>query len=121
MARKNYEGELEQLAEVPPEAPKKSAPPAPGPLMLAPRAWAEKLGNIIKGDPRIPQSVTCPKMEHAVADKLHGWSQHEHHYQDKPLLLTQEAYDAALAAGGSYPTTPAHEPALSPVKRPKVK
>jgi hypothetical protein len=93
----------------------------PGPPMLEPHEWAEKLGHIVRGNPNLPQSQTFPSAAHAVADKLHGWSAHRHHYQTKPLLITREAYEAALEAGGAYPVTPAHEPALSPVKRPKVK
>lgn len=85
------------------------------PAKLQPHEWAAKLGHVHARDARIPQSVTHYSMAHAVADKLHGWSKHAHHYQDKPLLLTQADYEAALAAGGTYPTTPAHAPACSPV------
>lgn len=118
--QKNEEldGELAAVETVQPMPLAASAPAAP---VATPRHWAEKLGNIVKGDPRVPQSRTFAKMEHAVADKLHGWSQHEHHYQASPLLITQAAYEAALEAACN-PTTkvPApHEPALSPVKRAK--
>lgn len=55
--------------------------------------------------------------EHAVADKLHGWSDHEHHYAQQPLLITQEEYTAALVAGGSFPVVAPVAAALSPLKR----
>lgn len=106
------EGERPTL---PAAEPVKAAPPAPEAPKMQPHEWAAKLGHVHARDKRIPQSVDHFSMAHAVADKLHGWSKHAHHYQDKPLLLTQADYEAALAAGGTYPTTPAHAPACSPV------
>lgn len=126
MAKKN---DTELLAEDPPHAGEvnstesspgltvtSSSPAAPAELR-SPRDWAEKLGFIVRGDARLPQSLTFPKMEHAVADKLHGWSQHEHHFQNEPLKLSRADYEKALEAA-SNPTTKVilpHEPALSPV------
>ncbi len=49
--------------------------------------------------------------KHRVADTIHGWSQHEYHYQADPVMLTDETYLAALhsAAGSNVP----HEPAVA--------
>lgn len=91
-------------------APKRAALPAQQPAASAPAAprktpeqWAEQLGHIKRADPRIPQSVTHADWQHAAADALYGWSEHAYHYQAQPFLLTQEQYEAALAAAARYP------------------
>lgn len=97
-------------------------PPPPAPAAqpkLQPHEWAKKTGHYRRGDPRLPQSTDLYDAVHVAADVLHGWSKHRHHFQSAPILLTQADYEAALKAAGEYPVTPAHEPALSPVKRPK--
>lgn len=49
--------------------------------------------------------------KHRVADSIHGWSQHEYHYQADPVMLTDDEYLAALeSAAGDY--TP-HGPAVA--------
>jgi hypothetical protein len=78
---------------------------APPSNALTPRKWHA----VLKSDPS----------KHAAAEFLHGWSQHEHHYQDAPLLLTRENYEAALSAGFQYPCVPPHAAALSPCVREK--
>jgi len=93
---------------------------APAPKRT-PEDWAERLGHIKKRDKRIPQSETHPDWQHAAADKGHGWSKHAFHYEKDPLLITQADYEAALEAAASYPTTPLHEPAMSPMLKPKEK
>lgn len=90
------------------------------PEKRTPAEWAAKLGHIHQRDPRLPQSETRPTWQHAVADQLHGWTLHEHHFQGQPLLLSQADYMAALEAGGEYPVTPAHGPALSPALRKEI-
>jgi hypothetical protein len=70
-----------------------------------PREWNKELNS----DPS----------RHAAASFLHGWGQHEHHYQDAPLKLTKEDYEAALTASFSYPCEPPHAPALSPCVKEK--
>lgn len=49
--------------------------------------------------------------KHRVADSIHGWSQHEYHYQADPVMLTDDEYTAALAsaAGDNVP----HDPAIA--------
>lgn len=49
--------------------------------------------------------------KHRVADTIHGWSQHEYHYQADPVMLTDEEYLEALesAAGDNVP----HKPAIA--------
>src|SRR5690606_38526028 len=76
---------------------------APGEIeRLAPSAWATKLGK-----KRAPPSLV------AAAGYLHGWTKHAYHFSDKPLLLTEEEFLAALKAAGDYPLVPPHKPALS--------
>jgi hypothetical protein len=122
MAKHKNEELADELAWAPaleraPEAPAsvKTAAPAPADVRT-PRAWAESLGHIVRGDPRLPQSQTFPDMVHAVADKLHGWTQHEHHYQAAPLKLTRADYEAALDKACNQTTKVAvpHRAALSP-------
>ena len=88
-------------------------PVRPAAEKLEPHQWAEKLGNMIKGSPHVPHARTFPNAAHAVADQLHGWSAHRHHYQTTPLLLAKEDYEAALEAAGEYPAKPPHAPAMS--------
>jgi hypothetical protein len=123
MSKRKLYGEPEELATVEQVEEVQPKPEVPKPKAEAktPREWAAKLGHIVKARTGIPQTFEHASMAHAVADKLHGWSAHEHHYQSTPLMITQADYEAALKAGGEYPVTPAHEPALSPVKRPKEK
>lgn len=110
--------DFEPGAEAQPERTPAPAP-APAPVKLQPNEWAAKLGHVRVGDARLPQSSQLFSAAHVVADLLHGWTKHLHHYQSAPLLISQADYEAALKAAGEYPSTPAHEPALSPVKRPK--
>jgi hypothetical protein len=67
----------------------------------------------------VPEPYRSP--EYRAAETLHGWGVHHLHTAD-PLLITREAFDAALVAGhtadaqGNY--TP-HAPALAPHMQPK--
>lgn len=92
---------------------------APALDRLTPEQWAEKLGHVKKASPFTPQLSTHPSWQHAAADSLHGWSQHAHHYQAEPLLLTQSDYQAALDAAAEYPNKPAHAAAFGKPKQPK--
>lgn len=59
---------------------------------------------------RDPERNSPYGWKHRVADTIHGWSQHEYHYQADPIMLTDQEYLAALAsaAGDNVP----HEPAI---------
>jgi hypothetical protein len=81
--------------------------------------WAKRLGHIQQANPHVPQSITHYDWRHACADVLCGWSRHAYHYQNDPLLLTQEDYETALENAAEYPNKPAHEPAMSPLVKPK--
>lgn len=102
-----------------PSATVTSTSPASSAEKRTPAEWAEKLGYVEKRDPRIPQSITFYKMAHAVADKLHGWSAHEHHFQGAPLILTRADYEAALdaAVNQTSKVVAPHEAALSPASQ----
>lgn len=95
-----------------------SAPEAPRatPRMLTPAEWAREKKLMRPADPRLPQSVPWTDPRHAVADRLHGWSDHAYHFQgpDQQFRLTEPDYLAALEAGAAYPTVPPHAPALAP-------
>ena len=80
-------------------------------LRLSPDEWAPRKGMIVT--PRFGEAA--PHWKHACADVLYGWTLHRHHYADKPLLLSESDYVAALDAAAEYPATPAHEAAFSPV------
>lgn len=82
-----------------------------------PLQWAEQLGHIKQGDPRVPQSKTHADWQHAAADKLHGWSKHAYHHQGDPFLLSQEDYEAALENAAEYPAKSAHEPAIAHIAK----
>lgn len=51
--------------------------------------------------------------KYAAAAQLHGWNEHEHHYQEKPIRLSEEDFAAAIDAGGKFPCVPPHKAALS--------
>jgi hypothetical protein len=57
------------------------------------------------------------KWQHRIAALVHGWTLHEHHYADYPIVLSDEDYDKALslAEAGSIAV---HEPAMA--KAPKM-
>lgn len=88
---------------------------APAPERKTPAQWGETLGHVRNLNPNLPQGVRGADAEHAVADVLHGWSEHEHHYANEPLLLTQAEYEDALVASGMYPTRAPVSAALSKV------
>jgi hypothetical protein len=95
----------------PPPPPADAAVSAPE--RLTPHAWGEKLGLCEKADPARPWIESHADWRFAAADKLHGWSDHAHHWQgpDQQLLLTEQDFQAALQAGADYPAKPAHGPA----------
>ena len=105
------------LAVLTPEPlPAEPAPPEAKPdepERLTPHTWAEKLGLADKSDPARPWIETHSDWRFAAADKLHGWTDHAHHWQGEgqQLLLTREDFEKALEAGAAYPATPAHGPA----------
>jgi hypothetical protein len=86
---------------------------AKGPELLTPQAWGERLGLAQKADPARPWIEAHADWRYAAADKLHGWTEHAHHYQGpgQELLLTEEDFNKALEAGAGYPEVPAHRPA----------
>jgi hypothetical protein len=92
--------------EAPPVAPAE-------PERLTPHAWGERLGLCEKADPARPWVESHADWRFAAADKLHGWSDHAHHWQGEgqQLLLTEADFQAALQAGADYPAKPAHAPA----------
>lgn len=100
-----------------PSAPAEAKPAKPeppqGPERLTPHAWGEQLGLCEKADPARPWIESHADWRFAAADKLHGWSDHAHHWQGpgQELLLTKEEFEAALQAGADYPEKPAHRPA----------
>lgn len=98
-----------------------AAKEAPIATVRTPEDWAERLGHIKRSNPLIPQSKTHADWQHACADQLHGWSKDAYHFAADPLLISQVDYEAALAAAAAYPTTPAHEPAMSRLLKPKEK
>lgn len=79
-----------------------------------PRDWAVIKGHYFLANPLIPQVQSHARLEYAVADQLHGWTQHEHHFADRPFLLSESDYDAAVTAALNHPNTPAHSAALPP-------
>ena len=91
--------------------------PSTPPLMHTPEEWAKRLGHVCVAPEHMPQLRTHYDWRHAVADALHGWSQHAYHYQAEPLLLTETHYCAALDAAAEYPTKPAHVPAFGRTKK----
>lgn len=104
----------------PPTVPDPPAPPAPAAEAkpaelerLTPQAWGEKLGLREKADPARPWIESHADWRYAAADKLHGWTDHAHHWQGpgQELLLTEADFNAALQAGADYPEKPAHGPA----------
>jgi hypothetical protein len=94
-------------------------PPAAMEVRRRPEDWATRLGHMHQAKENIPQSTTHADWKHATADRLHGWTKHAHHYQKDPLLLTQKDYETALENAAEYPLKEAHEPALSPLLKPK--
>ena len=50
-----------------------------------------------------PEEFELFHWQHAAAEALHGWKQHEHHEQ-KPIQLSFEVYKSALLAA-SHPVT----------------
>lgn len=50
-----------------------------------------------------PEEFELFHWQHAAAEALHGWKQHEHH-EAKPILLSLDDYKAALFAA-SHPIT----------------
>lgn len=45
------------------------------------------------------------KHNYAAARELYGWRTHEHHYADKPVLLTRSQFADAVERAGAYPST----------------
>lgn len=43
---------------------------------------------------------------YAGARVHYGWVEHEHHYADRPVMLTASEFAEALAASGAYPVKP---------------
>lgn len=60
---------------------------------------------------RDPEKNSPYGWKHRVADTIHGWSQHEYHYQADPVLLTDEEYLAALASAAG--DNKKHAPAVA--------
>lgn len=86
------------------------------PERFTPAQWAERKGIAPKADPARPWIEPISKNPHYHAtDVLHGWSNHAYHYQAEAdaLLLTEEDFDLALAAGAAFPALPAHMPAVA--------
>jgi hypothetical protein len=80
-------------------------------MLKTPHQWA--MVHCFKRGPR-PRREKRPAWQHACADVVHGWSQHEHD-ANGPLELTEEAYLGAIAAIESQAgELKPHEPALSP-------
>lgn len=103
--------------EAPTTAPESLPVPSEAPAsdLRSPEAWGRELGYFVAANPNLPQSIDFWQPKHAVAAQLHGWNEHAHHYQDKPILLTREQYEAALDAGGKFPCVAPCREALSPV------
>lgn len=91
---------------------------------LTPAQWAERKGIAPKADTARPWLEPIAKSSQAspngihlhAADVLHGWSNHAYNYQSEAdaLLMTEEVFDAALAAAAGYPACNAHLPAVAP-------
>jgi len=107
-ARREQELRAPKAAEPEPE-------PEPAPKaerLRSPHDWAAAKGLYVKTNPHVPQTVDHYRWRHAIADKLHGWSDHDYHYADDPVRLSEQDYDAALKAAANYPNTQPHAPAL---------
>jgi hypothetical protein len=102
-------------------APPGDASAAAPPGLSTPEEWANRLGHIHRAHPHVPQSTTHADWQHAIADRLHGWTQHAYHFANDPLQLSEADYRTALQNAAEYPLKQAHEPALSPLMKPKEK
>lgn len=110
----------EPTAPGPEPAPEQAPEQAPASAdLLTPQDWAVRLGHIHQAHPHIPQSTTHADWQHAVGDKLHGWSDHAYHYPNEPLKISQADYETALENAAAYPLKEAHGPALSPLLKQK--
>ncbi len=79
-------------------------------MLLSLREHAERAGQVW-ADP-LPPDGQRYKWAHRIAALVHGWTLHEHHYADHPIMLTAEDYDAALALASSG-STQAHPAAVA--------
>lgn len=62
----------------------------------------------------VPANTKPYLWKHLVADRLHGWSNYEYHYQDDKIELSDDDYLAALQAAEDGLTP--HEPAVRAVE-----
>jgi len=78
-----------------------------------PHEHAVKRGHYVEQNPLTPQNKAHYKMQHAVADKLHGWTKDAYHYQapGDAFTLSDEDYEAAVSA--AMTNRPAHPPAVA--------
>lgn len=72
------------------------------------RQLAEKCGHLAK---RTDAEDSPFDAQHRVADFVHGWSQHEYHYQQDAVMLTESDYCAALESASALHVP--HEPAIA--------
>ncbi len=80
-------------------------------MLKTPHQWA--MIHCFKVGPR-PRREKRPAWQHACADAVHGWSQHEHD-ANGPIMLSEDDYRAAIAAVESQASDiKPHEAALSP-------
>jgi hypothetical protein len=105
-----------------PPAPGALAAPSAEPLLLTPVEWAKRLGKVGR-DPGLRvngKARPAPlSWDHAAADQLHGWTEHDQH-SATPLKIRKEPYLEALKAAAKPDSTGRYVPephALSPYKR----
>jgi hypothetical protein len=80
-------------------------------ITKSPREWAAVKGHIVK--PKKPGQAEHFGWQFAAAETVHGWREHAHH-TGAPMQLTEQDYDAAIAAVCNPKGNPiAHTPALS--------
>lgn len=82
------------------------------PVMRTPREWAERKGHVKPAPSPALDELKHP--HYAYAEQLHGWVRDAYAYQaeHQRFRLTEQDYDAAIAASASYPQVPRHEPAV---------
>jgi hypothetical protein len=91
--------------------------------LRTPLEWAEALGYIVRANPKLPQSETHAKWQHACADALYGWSVHAYNYQAPAdrFVISEADYRKALECAAEHPVVAPHEPALPKSQRDRFK
>ena len=119
--RPEFASNEEQLEPMPAALPEPAAP-ARTAEWHTPAGWAERLGMIVKADPRMPQQETHAKPEHAAADALYGWTQHAYHYQapGDAFFFDEATYHAALRSAMEHPVAPLVDAAIPPSQRARL-